>query len=415
MDNLTREDCAKLDREDPVSEFRDEFVLPENTIYLDGNSLGALPRTTIHQMEKTVQKDWGMGLIRSWNEAEWITMPQRLGDKIAPLIGAKPGEVVVVDSTSINLFKVLVAALRLKKDRNVIVSEQENFPSDLYISEGVMEIIGGTYERRLLPEGDDAIEELIDETVAVVMLCHVNYKNGHIHDMRRVTQAAHSKGALVIWDLSHGTGVIPIDLNGTDSDFAVGCGYKYLNGGPGAPAYLYVKEALLKEVTQPLTGWLGHTDPFAFDTEYKPADDISKFICGTPPILSYAAVESGLEIFERASIEAIREKGKRLTNLFIRLMEQECDSFGFKLLSPRDSERRGCQVAYAHSDGFPIVQALVARGVIGDFREPNIVRFGFTPLYIRYIDVWETVTRLSAIMESGEWKRPEFQERGIVT
>ena len=414
MNQLTREDYLRLDEEDPLSEFRNEFILPENVIYLDGNSLGALPRKTVGDMEKTIQEDWAKGLIRSWNDAEWITMPQRLGNKIAPLIGANPGEVVVVDSTSVNLFKVLVAALRLRKGRNIIVSEKANFPSDLYVMEGVMEMTGA-YERRLFDEGDEAVEELIDESVAVVMLCHVNYKTGQIHDLQRITQAAHSKGALVIWDLSHGAGVIPIDLSSNDVDFAVGCTYKYLNGGPGAPAYLYVNESLLSNVTQPLTGWLGHSDPFAFDIDYKPANNISKFVCGTPPILSYAAVESGLELFERVSIKAIREKGKRMTDLFIGLMEQECASFGFELLSPRDAELRGCQIAYSHPDGFPIIQALVSHGVVGDFRAPNILRFGFTPLYIRYNDVWETVMRLKKIMQSEEWTQPEFSRRGIVT
>ena len=391
MNKLSREDFANLDKTDPLAKVREEFSLPQNLIYFDGNSLGPLPKSTIHTLETMIKKEWGEGLIASWNKENWINMPLELGNKIAPLIGAKPGEVVVVDSTSVNLFKVLTSSLLLNKNRRVILSEAENFPSDLYILEGVNKMFGKAYEKVLIKEGDYEIDKYIDTSTAVVMLSHINYKTGRISDIKRITSIAHEKGALVIWDLSHSVGVMPMHLHDCGVDFAVGCTYKHLNGGPGAPGFLYVHESLLEKVSQPLTGWMGHIQPFEFATNYWPANDIRKYICGTPPIIAYKAIESGLSVFEQVSMNMIRKKSIQLSEMFIQLMLQECIKFGFELFSPRNAEQRGSQVSFTHGDAFPIIQALISRGVVGDFRHPNILRFGFSPLYMRFEDIWDAV------------------------
>ena len=415
MNKLTREDFTSLDKIDPLAKVRDEFSLPQNLIYFDGNSLGPLPKCTIHTLETMIQKEWGNGLISSWNKENWINMPRELGNKIAPLVGAKSGEVVVVDSTSVNLFKVLTSALLLNKNRRVIVSEAENFPSDLYILEGVNKMFGESYERHLIEEGDYEIDKYIDTSTAVVMLSHVNYKTGRISDIKRITSIAHEKGALVIWDLSHSVGVMPLYLHDCGVDFAVGCTYKHLNGGPGAPGFLYVHKSLIEKVSQPLTGWMGHIQPFEFVVNYQPANDICKYICGTPPIIAYKAIESGLTVFEQVSMNVVREKSIKLSEMFIQLMQQECIKFGFELFSPRNAEQRGSQVSFTHGNGFSIMQTLISHSVVGDFRQPNILRFGFSPLYMRFEDVWDAVICLREIMQTKEWQSEQFNKRGYVT
>ena len=414
MNKIKLEDLKYLDKQDPLSRYREEFFLPKNTIYFDGNSLGPVPKKTIKNLNKTINEEWGKDLINSWNKANWINLPQTLGDKIAPLLGAKSGEVVVVDSTSLNLFKVLTSALRLNKNRKKIVSESTNFPSDLYILEGVNGMLNNHYECQLIDD-DINFEKYIDSSTAVVMLSHINYKTGRISDMKKITDYAHQQGALVVWDLSHSVGVIPMDLHNIGVDFAVGCTYKHLNGGPGAPGFLYVHSDLIAIVSQPLSGWLGHSDPFAFETKYTPANNINKFICGTPSILSYKAVESALDIFDEISLEQVREKSIQLSELFIKLIQQECGDFGFELFSPIDAALRGSQISYKHENAYPIMQSLISRGIIGDYREPNILRFGISPLYMRYEDVWSAIICLKNIMQSNEWDSSNFKIRNYVT
>ena len=415
MNNLTREDFIKLDTLDPIKKAREEFALPKDVIYFDGNSLGPLPKNTIKSLDSVIQREWGDGLVRSWNDENWINLPRNLGNQIAPLIGAKEGEVIVVDSTSVNLFKVLSSALMLNKNRKVIVSESGNFPSDLYILEGVNKMFGESYERCLMDEGDEEIEKYIDSSTAVVVLSHINYKTGRITDIKKITTFAHEKGALVVWDISHSVGVLPMNLHDLGVDFAVGCTYKHLNGGPGAPGFLFVHSSLIEKVSQPLTGWLGHIKPFDFEVEYQPANDINKFICGTPPIIAYKAIESGLEIFKDLSIIEIREKSTKLSEMFIQLMKQECTEFGFTLFSPKNSEQRGSQISFLHENAYSIIQALISHGIIGDYREPNVMRFGISPLYMRFEDVWNAITCLREIMQTGQWHSEKFKNKNYVT
>jgi kynureninase len=410
---MTRDECRALDAGDPLAALRDQFLLPPGIIYLDGNSLGALPRATPARVAEIVAAQWGQDLIKSWNIHGWIDLPRRIGDKIAPLIGAAPGEVVVADSTSINLFKVLSAALRLNPDRRVIVTERDNFPTDLYIAQGLVKLLGEDY--RLRPVAGDAILGALDEDVAIVMLTQVNYRTGAMFDMAAVTAAAHEKGALCVWDLAHSAGAVPVDLNGAQADFAVGCGYKYLNGGPGAPAFVWVATRHQECSTQPLTGWLGHAEPFAFAADYRPAAGIARFQCGTPPVLALAALEAGVDTFASVPLATLREKSIRLTEFFIAAVEGHCAGLGLTLLSPRDPARRGSQVSFSHAQGYPIMQALIDRGIIGDFRAPDILRFGFVPLYLRYVDAWDAAQALSEILSTRAWDRPEFHRRSAVT
>ncbi len=413
MSPVTRADLEALDARDPLTPFRERFDLPDGVIYLDGNSLGALPRPTAERVQQLVTREWGRDLIRSWNVHGWIDLPRRVGEKIARLIGAGPDEVIVCDSTSINLFKVLAAALRLRPERRTIVSDTGNFPTDLYMAQGLVELLGNRHRLRLVEEHE--VLGALDEDVAVLMLTQVNYRTGYLHDMAAITKAAHERGALVIWDLAHSAGAVPVDVNGCGVDFAVGCGYKYLNGGPGAPAFLFVAKKWQDHVRSPLWGWLGHADPFAFELAYRPAEGIGRFLCGTPPVLSMAALEVGVDLVLEADIEEVRRKSQALGEHFIALAEQELAPFGFEVASPRDPERRGSQVSLRHPEGYPIVQALIHRGIIGDFRAPDILRFGFAPLYVRYVDVWETVMALREIVETGAWDRPEFRRRAKVT
>jgi kynureninase len=335
-----------------------------------------------------------------------------VGDQIATLIGAKSGEVIAADTTSINLFKLLAAGLELRRDRRVIVSEKENFPTDLYIAQGLAGLTGA-HELRLVHRSE--LDSAIDEDVAIVSLTHVDFRTGELHDMAKLTQHAHARGASVLWDLSHSGGALPVRLNDVDADFAVGCGYKYLNGGPGAPAYLFVAERHQNDIQPPLSGWMGHAAPFAFDTDYRPAPGIERQLCGTPSVLAMAALEVGVEILTRADLNQVREKSKKLGELFLRLVDERCDGFGLSTACPKDPERRGSHVSLRHDQSYPIMQALIARGVIGDFRAPDILRFGLTPLYLRFVDVWDGVAILKEILETEAYLRPEFQNRQLVT
>ena len=406
-------DIANLDQTDKLSSLRNRFHLPKNLIYLDGNSLGMLPKHVPARLGRAVRLEWGEDLIRSWNKNAWIDLPVRVGAKIAKLIGAHDEEVIAADSTSINLFKVVLAALRLRPERGVIVSDIDNFPTDLYMVQGINDLLENRYELRFVKR--DQLEASIDENVAVVMLTQVDYRTGELYDMAKVTQLTHDHGAISLWDLAHSAGAFPVDLEGCNVDFAVGCGYKYLNGGPGAPAFLYVARRHQLEVAPILAGWMGHRAPFDFTPEYTPNTDLRRLTVGTPPVLGMIALEAALEVFEDVSMHDIRAKSIALTDLFIDLMQPLCLEFGFELVSPRDSARRGSQVSYSHPEGYAIMQALIAADVIGDFRAPNIVRFGFTPLYLRFSDIQEAVQRLEVIMRKHRWQEPQFQERSKVT
>lgn len=412
--------CLAQDAADRLRGLRDLFQIDDDEIYLDGNSLGALPRATPARMREMVEQEWGRGLIRSWNDAGWIDMPRRLGDKIARLVGAAPGEVAVADSTSVNLYKVLAAALRISRadapGRTRILSERSNFPTDLYIAEALARQYGMTLE---LAEADE-IPGRIDGDLAVLMLTHVNYRTGRMHDMAALTRAAHEAGALAVWDLAHSAGAVPVDLNDAQADFAVGCGYKYLNGGPGAPAFVWAHARHADRFEQPLSGWMGHAAPFRFTTDYQPAPGIARYLCGTPPLLSMAALECGIDTVLAAEplggIAALREKSLSLGELFIELVETHCAGHGLTLASPRDPELRGSQVCFARQEGaYAIVQALIEQRVTGDFRAPDILRFGFTPLYTRYVDVWTAVERLAQVLDSGIWREARFQRQAAVT
>ena len=403
----------ELDAADPLALFRDRFALPQGVVYLDGNSLGPLPKATEARVLETVRREWGEGLITSWNDADWVRMPQRIGDKIARLIGAKPGEVVACDSTSVNVFKALCAALALNPERNVILSESGNFPTDIYVMQGIEALTGR--QVRAQKVRPDEIEGAIDDSVAAVLLTQVHYKTGKMRDMARVTKLAQDRGALMIWDLSHSAGAIPVDLTAANADFAVGCGYKYLNGGPGAPGFLFVAERHQNAVTPALTGWFGHAAPFAFEDRYEPAQGIARFLVGTPPVLGMAALEVGVDLFLEADMALVRAKSISLSELFIERMEPLAGRWGFTLASPADPAERGSQVSYRHPEGYAIMQALIARGVIGDFRAPDILRFGFTPLYTTHAEVAAAVDHIDAVMAAGEWERAEYKVRSAVT
>lgn len=411
---VTRADCVALDSTDPLAAKRGEFALPEGVIYLDGNSLGALPRRVVARMRRAVEQEWGEGLIRSWNDAGWYPAPQRTGGAIARLIGARPDEVVVCDSTSVNLYKLLRGALNMRPGRGTVVTESGNFPTDHYISQAVAEETGVT----LVAAAPDAVLQAIaraGDDLALVHLTQVNYRTGFLYDMAAITRAAHDAGALVIWDLCHSTGTIPVDLNGCEVDFAVGCGYKYLNGGPGAPSFVFVATRHQDGFRQPIAGWHGHAQPFAFDEDYAPAPGISRMLTGTAPQLGLIALEEALHVFDDVDMQALRAKGQALGDLFIRLVEQELAGHGFGLASPREAGHRGSQVALTHAQGYAIMQALIAGGVIGDFRAPDILRFGFAGLYLRHVDIWDAVAQLRTVMEGGLWDRPEFHAKKAVT
>lgn len=413
MHGLSRDDCERLDRKDPLGALRGRFELPTGVIYLDGNSLGALPVGTRQRLDELVRVQWGEDLIRSWNSHDWIGMPRRIGAKIARLIGARDDEVIAADSTSINLFKLLAAALRLRPRRRIIVSERTNFPTDLYIIEGLIELLGQGHELRLVHA--DELSDALDEKVAALVLTQVDYRSGRLHDLTTLTRQAQAKGVLTLWDLSHSAGAMPIELNAAGVDMAVGCGYKYFNGGPGAPAYLFIARCHQRDVPPAIPGWMGHAVPFAFAPDYRPAAGVERHLVGTPPVLGLAALEVGVDLLLEVDLQLVREKSRRLGDLYLRLLDQECAAFGFERACPDDSARRGSQVAVRHPQGYAIIQALIAEGVIGDFRAPDILRFGLAPLYLRYVDIWDAVAALHRVMASQAWNRAEFKRKATVT
>ncbi|OYU04556.1 MAG: kynureninase [Pseudomonas sp. PGPPP1] len=414
----TRSHCQALDAQDPLAPLRQQFALPDGVIYLDGNSLGARPVASLARAQQVIAEEWGNGLIRSWNSAGWADLSQRLGNRLAPLIGARDGEVVITDTTSINLFKVLSAALSVQRlrqpNRKVIVSEASNFPTDLYIAEGLTELLQQGYSLRLVNSPDE-LPQAIDQDVAVVMLTHVNYKTGYMYDMQALTALSHECGALSIWDLAHSAGAVPIDLHQAEADYAIGCTYKYLNGGPGSQAFVWVNPQLVDVVRQPLSGWFGHTRQFAMESAYAPSAGIARYLCGTQPITSLAMVECGLEIFAQTDMASLRSKSLALTDLFIALVEERCAAHGLELITPREHAKRGSHVSFEHSEGYAVIQALIARGVIGDYREPRIMRFGFTPLYTSFTEVFDAVEILGEILNKRTWDQPQFKVRNSVT
>lgn len=410
--NLDLAAIRALDRSDILAPFRDRFDLPPGVIYLDGNSLGALPRQTASRVAETVTQQWGSGLIRSWNTADWINAPARVGAKIARIVGALPHEVIVADSTSVNLFKLLMAGLADRPGRHVILSETGNFPTDLYVAQGVGRIMQGVDIRTVARE---AIAGALCEDVAILMLTHVHYKSGAQFDMAALTEAAQAKGALVLWDLSHSVGAVKLDLNAARADMAIGCGYKYLNGGPGAPSFLFVAERHQARLQSPLTGWMGHAAPFAFTDAYHPAEGMGRFLCGTPPVLGLAALESGLDLFLESDMAAITAKSQALCSLMIDLVAEHCAGMGLALATPAAPELRGSHVSFRHEHGYAVMQALIERGVIGDFRDPDILRFGLTPLYLRYEDIWNAVECLRAVLSDGAYRHEKYAQRSAVT
>ncbi|RUX93891.1 MULTISPECIES: kynureninase [unclassified Mesorhizobium] len=403
-----------MDATDPLRAMRDRFILPEGVIYLDGNSLGAASHAVFGELQQAATKEWAQDLIRAWNTAGWFEMPIELGDQLGRLIGAAAGQTVVCDTTSTNIYKVLHAALEMRPGRLAIVAEGDSFPTDLYIAEGVASTRDGVL-LRLAGVDAPTIEELIDENVAVVLVNHVNYKSGELRDMAALTRKAHAAGALIVWDLCHTAGALPVELDHANADFAIGCTYKYLNGGPGAPAFIYAARRHHGEISQPLSGWWGHARPFAFEQGYVAGTGIRRFLCGTQPVLSMRALKGALAIWNDVDMAALRKKSVALTELFIQLVEAKCGAYGLTLETTRDTTSRGSQVSFLHDHGYQIMRALIERGVIGDFRAPSTIRFGFTPLYVGYKDVWLAVEVLEDILRTGAWKDQRFAVKEAVT
>ena len=406
---MTPEQAQRLDASDPLAFARERFRLPEGVIYLDGNSLGAMPAATPDALRDTARQ-WSDDLIASWNKHGWIDWPTTIPARLAPIVGAKPQELLIADSTSVCLFKLLAAAARAKSGRKTILSQKGNFPTDLYVAQGVADLLGLTLKA---VEPDEVIG-WIDGDTAVVALTHVDYRSAAFYDMRAINEAARDAGALVVWDLSHSAGAIELDLNGTGSQLAVGCGYKYLNGGPGAPAFLYVAESLHGALQNPLQGWMGHAEPFAFVDDYRPAQGILKFLTGTPSILALAALDAGLATFDGIAMRHLAAKSRSLSQLFVDEVEARCGD-DVRLASPRDPAKRGSHVVFAHPQGYAVMQALIARGVIGDFRAPDLMRFGFAPLYNSHVEMVRAAEILADILGSREWDQPRFHQRAKVT
>ena len=408
------QDVQELDRNDPLADKRLEFALPDNIIYLDGNSLGALPLAAQKRSQQVMEQQWGRDLVTSWNTHHWIDLPTQVGEKIATLLGAARGQVICCDSTSVNLFKLLCAALEMQQNRRVVVSQEDNFPADLYMAQGLSQISQGNYCELKLTEDTD-LETLLDDTVAVLMLTHVNFRTGKLHDMRKLTELAHEKGILVIWDLAHSTGALPLALDEWGVDFAVGCGYKYLNGGPGAPAFIYAAKRHHPSIRQPLSGWMGHAAPFSFAQNYQAAPGVQQFLCGTPPILSMSVMDAALSVFEDVDMRVLRSKSIGLSELFLQLVESSEATHELKLISPRESSERGSQLAFAHPQAFSICQVLIERGVIADFRAPDVLRFGFAPMYLSYQDIWKAVYILAEIMANKTYLGDKYSQVQKVT
>lgn len=408
----SRSQCLVLDRADPLAAKRKLFALPKGVIYLDGNSLGVLPKGVAERVAKAVAEEWGRDLITSWNKHGWFTLPGRIGDRIGKLIGAPAGTVVAADTISVNLFKLVAAALKLKPGRRVILSDSGNFPTDLYIAEGVL---GMTGEHELKLVAPEDVAGAIDDSVALVMLTEVDYATGRRHDMRAITSKAHNAGALVLWDLAHSAGAIPVDLEGAKADFAVGCTYKYLNGGPGAPAFLYVRKGLQEKLSSPLSGWWGHAEPFAFTTRYKPAPGITRQQCGTQAMLSMIALDAALDAYNGVDMHAVYAKARMLAEVFIGEVEGRCGRYGLKLAGPRNLAERGSQVSFHCPEGYAVMQALIANGVVGDFRAPDRIRFGLTPLYTRFADVYDAAVIVEKVMAERLWDTSTLRARSAVT
>jgi kynureninase len=407
---MTDGEAQQLDASDALAFARERFRLPDGIIYLDGNSLGALPTAAPGALTETAERQWGDDLIASWTRHDWIDWPTRIAARLAPIVGANPSELLIADSTSVCLFKLLAAAVRARPGRHTILTQKHNFPTDLYVAQGVARMLC----LRVHAVGPHEVIGAIDHDTAVVMLTHVDYRSAAIHDMRAINRAAHAAGALTLWDLCHSAGALAIDLDGSGCDLAVGCGYKYLNGGPGAPAFLYVAERLQNELTNPIQGWLGHAEPFAFVDDYRPVDGIARFQTGTPPILALAALDAGLATFDGIAMADIEAKSRALSQLFIAEVEARCGG-EVQLASARDAMQRGSHVVFAHPNGYAVMQALIARGVIGDFRAPDLMRFGFAPLYNRFADIVRAAEALGEILDSREWDQPAFRERRKVT
>lgn len=409
---ITRQDCLDRDTADPLGGVRERFSLPDGVIYLDGNSLGALPIAAAAAVRDVSERQWGHDLIASWNKHGWIGLPQTVGGKIARLVGARASEVVAADSVSVNLFKLAAAAVCAQGDRRVVLTEGGDFPTDLYILQGLAGLMPDI-ELRVVRPGE--IGAALDDRVAVVLLSHVHYRSGAVRDMAGLNAAIRTAGAMSLWDLSHSAGVLDVDLNRDGADLAAGCGYKYLNGGPGAPAWLFVAERHQAALRNPLSGWMGHARPFDFVDDYTPAAGIDRWLCGTPPILSLAALDAALGAFDGVDVGAARAKAGALGDLFIERVEARCAGKGLTLASPREAAARGGQVSFRHPHGWAVMQNLIARGVIGDFRSPDVIRFGFAPLYVRQVDVWDAVEVLGGILDSESWRDPRYQIVAAVT
>lgn len=435
--SITLQDCRDRDAQDPLRALREQFVLPAGQIYLDGNSLGVAPKAVAARVADVVQREWSQDLITSWNQAGWVDLPLALGNQFAPWLGAGQDELVFTDTTSVNLFKVLTAAARIAAEdgpaRKKLLTERSNFPTDLYIAQSVC----AQHGLELVLLEPEEILGALDDDAAILLLTHVNYRTGAMHDMAQITAAAHARRILCVWDLCHSAGAVPVDLHAADADFAVGCGYKYLNGGPGAPAFVWAHPRVVNRCEQPLAGWFGHAAPFQFTPGYTPAEGIRRYLCGTQPIISLSALQCGLDVFSACEplggMQALRAKSLALSDLFIALVESRCAGHGLELATPRAHEQRGSQVCLARAEGlgadqagsgaYAIIQALIARGVIGDFRQgdgvggthPDILRFGFTPLYLGFEDVWNAVEQLRQVLETGEWRAAHFHQRQAVT
>lgn len=402
-----------MDRSDPLAGLRDRFMLPEGKTYLDGNSLGPLPRSVPERIDKLIRQEWGDELIGSWNVHDWIDLPTRTGDRIGTLLGAAPGQVVCADSISVNLFKLISAGLSLRPGRRIVLSQADNFPTDLYIAEGLSDLLGEERcELRVFPE--DQLERALDRQVAVLLLTQVNFRTGRLHDIRSLTKRAQDAGAVVLWDLAHSAGVLPIELDEWNVDFAVGCGYKFLNGGPGAPAFLYVAQRHQERVSQPLSGWMGHESPFEFGPGYAPAGNVRRFLSGTPGILGMTALDAALDVFENVSIAELRKKSIALTGAFMQAID-EARLPGIHLITPREPDERGSQVSIKHEYGYAVAQALIEKGIIVDFRAPDIVRFGFSPLYNRFVDAGMAIEALRQVINTRAYTDPRFKQLSTVT
>jgi len=409
---ITRDDSVSLDSKDVLAPLREEFMLNEQEIYLDGNSLGPVSRAAAARVNDVITSEWGRGLVRGWNDAGWMAMPTRLGDRLAPLIGARPGEVLVADTLTVLLAKLIGGALDLRKDRSVVLTDVANFHSDLYIVRAMAARAGRPITVKAIERS--ALESELNDDVALVMLTHVDFRSGEMLDLRGITAKVHDAGALMLWDFAHSAGAVPLDVTGADVDFAAGCGYKYLNGGPGSPAFVYVRKSWQGRLENPLPGWLGHARPFDFELDYVPAQGMQAFVTSSPSIVALAALDGALDVWDRASMDEVRAKSLRLTDLFIELVEARLPDV-FEVVTPRDHARRGSQVALRHPESYGIIQSLLQRGVVGDFRDPDIARFGFTPLYVRFVDVYDAVEILVEVIERESYRDAKFAVRNAVT